>query len=128
MTYTVLLFTTLVIERRGVLETFISFFGGQSMRESKYQYDLIKKIYDCLPGCLIIKNDPSKIQGIPDLLVLYEDRWAMLEVKRSINEDAQPNQEHYVKTLNQMSFAAFIYPENEEEVLDALQSAFGLKR
>jgi hypothetical protein len=98
------------------------------MRESKYQRDLIERIYHILPGSVVIKNDPTRIQGIPDLLVLWEDKWAMLEVKRSIYEDSEPNQEYYVAEMDRMSFAAFIYPENEDEVLDALQSAFGLKR
>ena len=67
--------------------------------------------------------DPDYQQGILDLLVLYNDKWASLEVKRSADADVQPNQEYYVHELNEMSFAAFIYPENEEEVLNALQQA-----
>lgn len=95
------------------------------MRESQYQRKLIGRIYEVLPGSIVIQNDPKRIQGIPDLLVLWQDRWAMLEVKRSGLESPEPNQEHYVATFNGMSFAAFIFPENEAEVLDALQSAFG---
>jgi hypothetical protein len=95
------------------------------MRESQYQRKLIGRIYEALPGSIVIQNDPKRIQGIPDLLVLWQDRWAMLEVKRSGLEGPEPNQEHYVDTFNGMSFAAFIYPENEAEVLNALQSAFG---
>lgn len=99
------------------------------MREIHYQNKLlIPTIYDCLPGSVVLQNDPKRVQGIPDLLVLWQDRWAMLEVKRSSTEDAEPNQEHYVDMFNAMSFAAFIFPENEHEVLDALQSAFGVKR
>jgi len=96
------------------------------MRETQYQNKiLIPRIYECLPESVVIQNDPKKIQGIPDLLVLWRDRWAMLEVKRSADETPEPNQEYYVDMFNRMSFAAFIYPENEDEVLDALQSAFG---
>jgi hypothetical protein len=73
---------------------------------------------------LVLKNDSSYIQGIPDLAVFYEDRWAMLEVKAYENAPHQPNQDWYVDRLNAMSFAAFIYPENERAVLDALQEAF----
>lgn len=96
------------------------------MRETQYQNKiLIPKIYDRLPGSVVILNDPKRIQGIPDLLVLWSDRWAMLEVKRSASEAQEPNQQYYIDLFNSMSFAAFIFPENEDEVLDALQSAFG---
>jgi len=48
----------------------------------------------------------------------------MLEVKASETSPEQPNQGYYVEKMNRMSFAAFIFPENEEEVLTALQAAF----
>lgn len=72
---------------------------------------------------MILKNDPDYLQGIPDLTVFFNDRWGMLEVKASANAPIQPNQAYYVRTLNQMSFAAFIYPSNEQDVLRALQQA-----
>lgn len=93
--------------------------------ETHYQHTLIQKIKQLLPGSYILKNDPTGFQGIPDLLVLHGPRWAMLEVKMSENANIQPNQRYYVESLNEMSFAAFIYPENEEDVLDALQQALG---
>lgn len=95
------------------------------LRETRYQNDLITTITMRFPGAVVLKNDASRIQGIPDLLVLYRDRWAMLEVKISEMADVQPNQDWYIDLFNGMSFAAFIYPENEEEVLYALQQAFG---
>lgn len=52
----------------------------------------------------------------------------MLEVKVSAKAPQQPNQEYYVKVFDDMSFAAFIFPENEEEVLDALQRSFRADR
>lgn len=75
------------------------------------------------PGCFIFKLDPNEIQGIPDLLILHNNKWAILEVKRSANASHRPNQDYYVEVLNKMSFASFIYPENKEEVLHALQHA-----
>lgn len=98
------------------------------MRENAYQAELIKTLRRWFPGCFILKNDSGYMQGIPDLLILYKDRWAALEVKTSADEPYQPNQEWYIQELNAMSFAACIYPANEQEILDALQSAFTTRR
>jgi hypothetical protein len=94
------------------------------MLESAYQAKLIKKLRALFPGCVILKNDSSYLQGIPDIIILFRDRWAVLEVKRSRTEPYQPNQEYYILMLNEMSFAARIDPSNEQDVLDALQHAF----
>lgn len=91
--------------------------------ESKFQARLIKRIKKELPGCIVLKNDSEYIQGIPDLLVLYGEHWGALECKRSINATHQPNQDYYIDEMNAMSFASFVYPENEEEVLCGLQQA-----
>lgn len=93
------------------------------MTEREYQARLIKTLRKLFPACVILKNDPSYLQGIPDLLILFEDRWAMLEVKASARAPVQPNQAYYVDRLNEMSFAAFICPSNEQDVLSALQQA-----
>lgn len=93
------------------------------MREGQFQTHLIKEIKRLLPGAMVIKNDPNYIQGIPDLTILFENRWAALEVKRSKGAHRQPNQDYYVSKMNDMSFASFISPENEKEVLDELQRA-----
>jgi len=98
------------------------------MLERYYQAELIKRIRRRFPDCIILKNDTDYIQGMPDLTILYEDRWAVLEVKASEDARSEPNQDWYVNRLNDMSFAAFIYPENEGEVLDALQQAFRSRR
>lgn len=92
--------------------------------ENIYQGKLIKKIKDRMPGAVVMKNDSSYIQGIPDLTILWKDKWATLECKRSANASHRPNQEYYVNKLNSMSFSAFIFPENEEEVLDAMERSF----
>jgi hypothetical protein len=89
---------------------------------------LIKKLRALFPGCVILKNDTDYLQGIPDLTILYRDRWAVLEVKASADSDEQPNQRYYVEMMNELSFAAFIYPENEEEVLSGLQRQFSARR
>ena len=95
--------------------------------EAAYQDRLIKKLKHIFPGCFVLKNNPDDVQGIPDLLVLFGTYWAMLEVKLSATARVQPNQTYYIDLFNDMSFAAFIHPDNEEEVLDALQYSFGLR-
>ena len=89
------------------------------MQENQFQKRLKAKIRNRLPGCLVWKQNAQ--QGLPDLLILYNNRWAMLECKKSANAAHQPNQDFYVNKFNEMSFAAFIFPENEEEVLDAME-------
>lgn len=96
-------------------------------RESKFQRDLIDELKFMFPGSIILKNDAGYRQGIPDLIILWEDRWATLEVKKSykdFRDNTQPNQPYYVDLMNQMSFSAFIYPENKEDVLYDLQQTF----
>lgn len=95
-----------------------------SKLESGFQDGLIKDLKSMFPGCMITKLDSSYIQGIPDLLILFKDKWAVLECKKSANAAKQPNQPYYVEKMNEMSFASFIYPENKEEVLYELQQAF----
>lgn len=92
--------------------------------ERDFQANLIKEIKTMFPGCIVMKNDASYIQGIPDLLVLHNDKWASLECKKNANAKKQPNQDYYVNRMNEMSFSRIIYPENKEEVLHELQSTF----
>ena len=94
------------------------------MLENKFQSKLIKELKEMFPGCIIMKNDSSYIQGIPDLLVLFKNKWASLEVKKSANARRQPNQEYYVGLMNEMSFSKFISPENKDEVIKALIAHF----
>lgn len=94
------------------------------MKENKFQSDLKKELKTKFPGCIVMKADSADIQGIPDLLVLYKDKWASLEVKRSKNATHRPNQDYYVARMDSMSFSRFIYPENKEEVLNDLQQTF----
>ena len=92
--------------------------------ERNFQRDLIKEIKKRFEGSLVLKLDPSYIQGIPDLLILYGNRWAALEVKRSQHASRRPNQKYYVKLMNKMSFSKFICPENKERVLNEMERSF----
>lgn len=96
--------------------------------ERDFQAKLIKEIKQIFKGCIVMKNDSSYIQGIPDLLILYRDKWAALEVKKSETAHHQPNQEYYVELMDEMSYASFIYPENKEEVLYELQQTLFSRR
>lgn len=96
------------------------------MRENDYQAELIKKLRRRFKGCIILKNDCDYIQGIPDLTVLFGDRWAMLEVKASEDSQIQPNQNYYIDLMDIMSYATFVYPENEDAVMQDLRDHFQL--
>ena len=94
------------------------------MKENQFQSKLIKEIKERFPGCMVLKNDPNYIQGIPDLTILHKNKWATLECKKDEKSKHQPNQDIYVERMNDMSFSKFIYPENKEEVLDELERSF----
>ncbi len=93
-----------------------------SKLESGFQDNLKKELEKLFPGCMIFKME--QVQGIPDLLVLYKNKWASLENKKSANAKKQPNQEYYVKLMDNMSFSRFIYPENKDDILNELQKFF----
>lgn len=91
------------------------------MKESMFQAQVKQELKERFPGCIILKNDPSSLQGIPDLSIFYGQRWGMLEIKNDADAPHQPNQDYYINKLNGMSFAAFINPENKEAVLDEME-------
>lgn len=90
------------------------------MQERDFQAKLIKDLKRKLPGALVLKNDPNYIQGIPDLTVLYKQRWALLEVKRSESAPLRPNQAYYISEAEQQSFGEVIFPENYDVVMESL--------
>lgn len=94
------------------------------MSEGTYKRDLAKRIKNLFKDCVILKNDASYMPGVPDMLILFHDKWAMLEVKNSSRAAHEPNQPYWISVLDHMSFARTIHPENEEEVLYDLQLAF----
>lgn len=94
------------------------------MLESGFRLRVCARIKDMFPGCIIIITDPTTQQGIPDRIILWHNKWAALEFKQSRTAKKRPNQDYYVDIMDRMSFAAFIYPENEEEVLRELELAF----
>ncbi|WP_330508863.1 hypothetical protein [Lachnoclostridium sp. Marseille-P6806] len=92
--------------------------------ESQFQSKLIKRIKDEFPGCVIEKQDAKYIQGIPDLVIFYKNKYAMLECKENATAPHRPNQDYYISLFKNWSYAAFVYPENEEQIVKELQEVF----
>lgn len=93
------------------------------MKERDFQREVINEIRRTIPDVMVLKNDPTYLQGVPDLLILYRDKWAALECKISFISHIQPNQQYYVNRMSEMSYAAFIYPENKKEILEEMYTA-----
>ena len=100
--------------------TFIFNGRNEYMLENRFKTTLARELKSLFPGCMVLHLDPNEVQGIPDLLVLYRNKWAVLEGKKHATASHRPNQDYYVGLMNSMGFAAFIYPENKDEVLDEL--------
>lgn len=96
--------------------------------ERDFQKNLIKELKDRFVGAIVTKLDSSHIQGIPDLLILFGDKWATLECKKSSVASHRPNQDYYVDRMNQMSFSKIIFPENKGDVLNELEIYFQQSR
>lgn len=94
------------------------------MLENRFKTKLVGELESIFPGCIVVHLDPNEIQGIPDLLILYKNKWAALEGKKSKDASVRPNQEYYVELMDQMSYASFIFPENKEVVLNELSHLF----
>lgn len=92
---------------------------------SGFKARLIKNIKSSFPECVIFLTDAGYVQGAPDIIVLCRDKWAALEVKATEKSSKRPNQLWWVNQLNDMSYSSFVYPENEEVVLNDLQITFG---
>lgn len=95
------------------------------MLENKFKTKLVKEIRARLPGAIVLHTNPPP-QGIPDLLVLYRDKWAALEGKKANDSSHRPNQDYWIEKMNKMSFAAFISPENKEDVLNEMERSFSI--
>lgn len=96
------------------------------MTEAEYQRELKSKIKRKMPDVIVLKNDPSYLQGFPDLLLLKGNKWAALEVKKDEKAHHQANQDYYINKCKEMgaAYSSFVFPQNEKEVLNALERAF----
>ena len=94
-------------------------------RENGFQAELIKELKAIFSNAVILKNDSSYLQGIPDLSIFVGNKWAFLECKKSRNESHQPNQDYYIqRALDMGSYGAFIFPENKNEIVEELRDYF----
>lgn len=103
------------------------------MNEARFQSEVIDDLEEMFPGCIVIRLDPRFVdfymdgdrycQGVMDLLVMFGGRVATLEVKASLDAKRQPNQGYFIERFDRVAFAAFICPENKEEVLDGMATA-----
>ena len=103
------------------------FFWRIYMLENRFQKKILDELKIIFPNAIFLKNDSSIIQGFPDLLILNGNKWAALEVKTSRLAKVQPNQKYYIDVLDSMSYASFIFPENEKDVLNELQKALRIR-
>ena len=92
--------------------------------ESAFKHSVLRYIENRFPGAIVLHVDTGLHRSYPDVFILYRNRWAALEFKRSENSKHRPNQDYYVDIFNAMSYASFIYPENEGKVLNELEYAF----
>lgn len=91
--------------------------------EGKFKKQAKDRIAEMLPGCFMHEMKMGS-QGIPDTLIIFGERWALLEFKESENAHRQPNQKYYVDLFNSWGYASFVYPENVETVLQELDEWF----
>lgn len=94
------------------------------MLENTFKTNLVRDIKNRFPGARVFHLNPNECQGAPDLIILYQNKWAALEGKKSAAASHRPNQDYWVNKYDEMSFARFIYPENKEEILHELQNLF----
>ena len=97
--------------------------------EGKYKKRLKSVLRQLYPGCGIIDVDPYvNDNSMPDMIVVYGPAWVMLETKKEVNAEQQPNQGYYIRHFDKMSYASFASPENHKEVLRDVEIIFGPHR
>lgn len=94
-------------------------------KESQFKRELYKEIRERFPGSEVLPNDATYIQGIPDATVYFPNgMYFLLESKREETARRQPNQDYYINESPLSNNAAFISPENKEEVLIELERRY----
>lgn len=94
--------------------------------EIPFERKFCKKLRDLHPDVYVMKNDASLVQGFPDRVIYFHDKYAILEFKRSANASRRPNQDWYINNFAQYTYSSYVYPENAEQVFNDLCLFFGL--
>ena len=101
------------MERERIRNFYVSpsflFERSSNVKESDFQANTIKKLKVMFPGAIITKLDASYILGIPEVLILWGQRWAVFEFKKYVHATKRQNPDSYVDRMNTMSFARVIY-------------------
>ena len=98
-------------------------------KEGTFQDSFINDITNLYPEAIVLKNDANYLQGFPDLTILTKHGAVIVECKKSDREQYQPNQEYYLGHMRAIGYPSFtVYPENCEEVLDAIQQSLQPRR
>ncbi|PEY46387.1 hypothetical protein CN359_31000, partial [Bacillus thuringiensis] len=75
-----------------------------SKLEKDYQASLLRRLRKAYRSrILATKTDPGSVQGVPDLIVICDSKYALLEVKRSATASKRPNQDYYIEKFGQHS-------------------------
>ena len=95
------------------------------VKETDFKRKLYKEIRERFPGTEVIINDANYIQGFPDATVYFPNgKYILLEGKRESNSSRRPNQDYYVNESPLKNNAMFVYPENKNEVMAALEKRY----
>ena len=95
------------------------------MSEATFRTKWLNKFKKLSPDIFIEFADPKRKNGIPDVIIFYKKKYARLETKRSKNASKRLHQQYYIDYFNSQGiYAAFLTPENQEEVYNALRRYF----
>ena len=94
------------------------------MNENVFQRKVIQRLKSEFPECIVMKQDATYKQVIPDLVIFHHDKYAMLECKKSATASHQPQQDYYISKIKEWAYASFIYPENVDQVFRELKEVF----
>ena len=99
----------------------------QTKLEKELEKEFMEDLNERMPGGFWLKGNSAMRQGVPDRMFLHSGHFAALEFKRDEKAEHQPSQDYYVDLLNEIGFARIVTPDNYHEVLDEIQSAFGVR-
>lgn len=95
--------------------------------EAQFKKDFLKKVearlrHNKVPY-LVLKVDSTFDRSKPDTIILADHGWCALEFKRSKSASHRPNQDFWIKYLNEIGgLALFVYPEKEDEFITTIVS------